>query len=109
MVHFTTYPLQTGASLFTFTHSPTTSPAIPNAQEPRWVYDKSEDEALTTPSGAEEAGVDWHVFVTEDWKAWEGKVWRLETTIQGLEGVSRGGKWGVAARWGEKIGILVKA
>lgn len=107
MVHLTSYPLQTGASLFTFTHSPSTSLAIPNGG-PGWTYDKSEDQALTTPGGAEEADVLWDVLVTEDWKVWEGKGWELAETIEGLEGIERGGKLGLRVRWGQKIGILVR-
>jgi hypothetical protein len=52
--------------------------------------------------------VDWDVLVTEDWKAWEGKGWKLSEIIEGLEGVRRGGKWGVKVKWGEKIGVLVR-
>ena len=108
MVHFTTYPLQTGASLFTFTHSPSSSLAIPPQQGLVWVYDKSEDRSLTTPGGAEEAGVNWDVLVTEDWKDWEGKGWKLAQTIEGLDGVERGGRFGVRVKWSEKIGLLLR-
>ena len=106
-IHLTSYPLQTGSSLFTFTHSAISSPALPNGGS-IWKYDRSEDQALTTPGGAEEAGVEWDVLVTEDWGVWEGKGWKLVQTIEGLEGVERGGKWGVRVRWGEKIGVLVR-
>jgi alpha-1,6-mannosyltransferase len=108
-IHFTTYPLQTGASLFTFLHSsPISSPAIPFHPGAVWEYDKSEDSALITPGGAEEASVDWDVLVTEDWKTWVGKGWKVAETIEGLEGFGRGGKWGVKVKWGEKIGVLVR-
>jgi alpha-1,6-mannosyltransferase len=108
-VHFTTYPLQTGSSLFTFLHSPpSASPAIPPPRSPEWIYDKTEDLALSTPGGAAEAGVEWDVLVTDDWAIWEGKGWKLASIIEGLEGIERGGKWGVRVRWGEKIGVLVK-
>jgi hypothetical protein len=46
--------------------------------------------------------------VTDDWAIWEGKGWKLASIIEGLEGIERGGKWGVRVRWGEKIGVLVK-
>jgi alpha-1,6-mannosyltransferase len=106
-VHLTSYPLQTGSSLFTFTHSAISSPALPNGG-PVWKYERSEDQALTTPGGAEEAGVDWDVLVTEDWKVWEGKGWKLVETIEGLEGVGRGGRFGLRVKWGERIGVLVR-
>jgi alpha-1,6-mannosyltransferase len=106
-IHLTSYPLQTGSSLFTFTHSAISSPALPIGGS-AWKYDRSEDQALTTPGGAEEAGVDWDVLVTEDWKVWEGKGWRLVETIEGLEGVERRGRFGLRVRWGEKIGVLVR-
>ena len=109
-IHFTTYPLQTGASLFTFIHSDplAISPAMPHPQTPGWIYDKAEDPNLFTPGGAEEAGVDWDVMVTDDWKGWEGKGWKLASTITGLDGVERGGQFGVKAKWGEKIGVLTR-
>lgn len=106
-IHLTSYPLQTGASLFTFTHLPSSSLAIPEGGL-EWKYDRSEDPALTTPGGAEEAGVDWDVLVTEDWKVWEGKGWKLAETVEGLESVERGGKFGLRVRWNKKLGFLVR-
>ena len=107
-IHLTSYPLQTGSSLFTFHHSPISSPALPSIEGPTWNYDRSEDQALTTPGGAEEAGVEWDVLVTEDWRVWEGKGWKLAETIEGLEGVERGGRFGLRVKWGERIGVLVR-
>jgi alpha-1,6-mannosyltransferase len=109
-IHFTTYPVQTGASLFTFTHSDPSaiSPAIPRPHSPAWIYDKAEDPSLSTPGGAAEAGVEWDVLVTEDWKAWEGKGFKLASTIRGQQGVERGGQFGIRVKWGEKIGILTR-
>lgn len=75
---------------------------------PAWMYDKTEDETLVTPGGAEEAGVDWDVLVTEDWRAWEGKGWRLEQVIPGLEGIGRGRKGPVEVKTGEKLGVLTR-
>ena len=113
-IHCSTYPLQTGATLFTFIHSsPAPSSllqAIPPPLEPTWVYSKSEDPDLATPGGAWDAGVDY--LVTEAWAAYEawrgdgGERWKLEQVVDGLEGVRRGGKWGIEVAWGRKIGIL---
>ena len=52
--------------------------------------------------------MDWDVLVTEDWKVWEGKGWKLVETIEGLEGVERGGKFGLRVKWGERVGVLVR-
>lgn len=109
IIHFTTYPLQTGASLFTFLHADTVSSshALPSQQQPVWTYDKSEDPALNTPGGVEEAGVKWGVLVTDDWGLWEGKGWEVVETIAGLAGVERRGKWCIGVKWEEKIAILI--
>jgi hypothetical protein len=82
---------------------------MPPPQSPEWIYDKIEDLALTTPNGAAEAGVDWDVLVTEDWKIWEGKGWEVASNIDGLDGVERGGKFGARIKWGPKAAILVRA
>ncbi|RSH92921.1 dolichyl-P-Man:Man(7)GlcNAc(2)-PP-dolichol alpha-1,6-mannosyltransferase [Saitozyma podzolica] len=82
-VHFHSYPLQTGASLFTFLHSTTPTShwprqAIPNPLEPTWRYFKSEDPGLKTPGGAYDAG---------------------------FEGAKRG-KWGMEVVWGSRAAVL---
>jgi hypothetical protein len=81
---------------------------MPAHLSPVWTYDKSEDQALVTPGGAEEAGVEWDVLVTEDWKAWEGKGWKTARVIEGLEGIGRVGKMRLKVRWAEKIGVMVR-
>jgi hypothetical protein len=81
---------------------------MPHPQTPGWIYDKAEDPNLSTPSSEEEAGVKWDVLVTEDWKLWEGKDWKLASTITGLDGVGRGGQFMLRAKWGEKIGVLTR-
>lgn len=116
-IHFTNYPLQTGASLFTFLHlspPPSTScPAIPPPVEPLWEYSKSEASSLGTPAGAWEAGADY--LVTDDWEAYEryeGEIregWEVVGSVNALGGVGRGGRrgrWGVEIRWARKIAIL---
>lgn len=110
-IHFTTYPLQTGASLFTFLHQEQyrSIPLMPKTQEPKWVYDKSEDPSLITPEGAKEAGVEWDILVTDDSAAWDGRGWKLERSVPGLKGLQRGGKYGVKVEWENKIGILSRS
>ena len=106
-IHFTSYPLQTGASLFTFIHDsrPVWSPALPPSEGPTWVYDKSEDPALVTPQGAKEAGVEWDLLVTDKWEEWDGRGWTVVRKIEGLAGIERRGKL-LGPRWEDKIGIL---
>lgn len=108
-IHFTSYPLQTGASLFTFIHDSrwAWSPALPSPEGPVWVYDKNEDTSLVTPEGVREAGVEWDVLVTEDWTTWEGRGWKVVRRIEGLAGLERRGKFGLGVKWEDKIGILV--
>ena len=117
-MHFSSSPLQTGASLFTFAHSsdPVPSsriPCFPRSTLPTWTYLKSEDPALVTPEGAWAEGVDY--VVTDDWAAYEGwkgvngdqgKGWEVVGEVEGLVGFSRGGKWGAEIRWGRRIGIV---
>lgn len=114
MIHFTPYPLQTGATLFAFLHSgppvSTVYPALPPPLEPVWKYSKSEDPALSTPEGAWISEVDYVVTddwgLYESWKGDEGEGWQVIGSVDGLNGVGRGGKWGVEVRWGRKVAIL---
>jgi alpha-1,6-mannosyltransferase len=115
-VHFHSYPLQTGASLFTFLHSPTPTAhwprqAIPNPLEPTWRYFKSEDPGLKTPGGAYDAGFEY--VVTDDVDAFTkgpeggfGHLWEIVRSLDGLEGVRRGGKWGLEVVWGSRAAVL---
>jgi len=113
-VHFSSYPLQTGATLFTFLHSesppnPSRS-AIPPPLKPIWQYDKSEDPIFATPEGAWWQSADY--LVTEDWERYEGWVgkererWQVVGRLDGLGSIRRGGKWGFEVGWERKIGIL---
>ncbi|WVF70624.1 hypothetical protein IAT40_005416 [Kwoniella sp. CBS 6097] len=166
-IHFPSYPLQTGATLFTFIHerprrpvqtgssrtttidttidrasiySPYTYPAFPPPREPRWIYLKSESEEYSTPAGLWKSDVDY--VVTGDWTGFgipdsnrdsdsdssndiearaaaatggqavggtsaKGK-WELLGEVHGLDGVGRGGKYGVEIRWARKLAILGK-
>jgi alpha-1,6-mannosyltransferase len=87
-IHFSPYPLSTGASLFTFIHAPISSAsssqtstdisqydnATVSAESsfgmtlytplngPIWEYSKDEDPALLTPRGAADAGMDYVVL-----------------------------------------------
>lgn len=117
MIHYTNYPLQTGATLFTLLHSPSLTssssyPALPPPIEPVWTYSKSEDPDLATREGAW-TEVDY--VVTEDWKGYEswtgdgGEKWRVVGGVEGLEGVRRGGRWGIKVRWGRKVAVLGRA
>ncbi|OCF33338.1 hypothetical protein I316_05080 [Kwoniella heveanensis BCC8398] len=138
-IHFPSYPLQTGATLFTFLHerprqgltspvtatsgastisSPWAYPAFPPPLEPRWIYSKSESEEYSTPNGLWNSDVDY--VVTGNWaeygiiegddeasgSAADRRRWRLVGEVHGLDGVSRGGKYGVEIRWARKLAIL---
>ncbi|KAK4686684.1 hypothetical protein P7C73_g3445, partial [Tremellales sp. Uapishka_1] len=107
-IHHHSYPLQTGASLFTFVHSspsPTTShswSAIPSPAEPEWFYIKDEDPALLSSTGAWNAGFDYVVTDVDGWEKDE-TGWMIAAEIEGLQGVRRGGKWGLEVAWGRKL------
>ncbi|WVR05888.1 hypothetical protein IAU60_002914 [Kwoniella sp. DSM 27419] len=110
-VHFPSYPLQTGATLFTFLHqaspldaSAWPNPALPAHQTPAWIYSKSEAEEYATPATLRETQVDY--VVTEDWQSYVEGGWDVIDEITGLDGVGRDGKYGVTVKWGRKLGIL---
>ena len=52
--------------------------------------------------------MEWDVLVTNNWRVWEDKGWKLAETIEGLEGVQSGGKIGVRVKLGERIEVLVR-
>lgn len=127
VIHFSSYPLQTGASLFTFLHDTSFSsfssfssiPAngtIPSESAIReshindiWTYSKSEDPTLLTPSGAASEDIDYVVLEsgTEgEWLQSEGGRWEVVREIEGLKGVRRGGKFGVRVEWDKRVVIL---
>ncbi|WWC66278.1 uncharacterized protein I206_100179 [Kwoniella pini CBS 10737] len=115
-IHFPSYPLQTGSTLFTFIHEniPFASyqgpyGLFPKQKRPIWIYSKSEDEEFSTSDGLWNNDIDY--VVTGDWNNFldsegEAKKWEIVSEINGLEGVSRGGKYGVNVRWGRKLVIL---
>ncbi|ODO07261.1 hypothetical protein L198_00840 [Cryptococcus wingfieldii CBS 7118] len=110
-IWFPSYPLQTGATLFTFTHDHAAGqglafwPALPAAEEPRWVYDKSEGVNLSNSEWMD--GVDF--VVTGDWAGLTEDGWEMVAEVGGLEGVGKApGQYKVEARWGRKLAILKK-
>jgi alpha-1,6-mannosyltransferase len=108
-IHFPSYPLQTGASLFTFTHerySPTLG--FPRQQEPNWVYSKDEDPALLLPEGAAGAAIDY--VVTPDWENFAASgLWKEVASIDAYAGIRRGGKYFVEAVSDKKLAVLRRA
>ncbi|KAK8865936.1 hypothetical protein IAR55_001085 [Kwoniella newhampshirensis] len=118
-IHFPSYPLQTGSTLFTFLHQQlnTTShlgpfSPFPEQRQPYWIYSKSEDEIMSTPQGIWASGVDY--VVTEDWEAFLGSdatesargSWEQVGEVKGLDGVGRGGRFGLEVRRGSKLAVL---
>lgn len=120
-IHFSPYPLSTGASLFTFLHS---SPSLSSTDNttwttvlhtppgPAWVYSKSEDPALITPQGASQAGMDYVVLGAEELPAggWLGDAgkeygWEVRRRIEGYDGLKRKG-WRVGVGMGDKVVVL---
>ncbi|WWD17880.1 hypothetical protein CI109_102324 [Kwoniella shandongensis] len=109
-IHFPSYPLQTGSTLFTFLHQSLNAtthlgpfPPFPEQNQPHWTYSKSEDESMSTSEGIWASGVDF--VVTEDWTAF-GEQWEEVGEVKGLDGVGRGGKFGVEVRWDKKLAVL---
>lgn len=109
-VHYSSYPLQTGSSLFTFGHDHTFPLPSPERKDtPGWTYSKAEDPTLLTPSGAMEAGFDYVVLESGTERDWIGQgEWMVKKEIEGLKGVRRGGKWGVRVIWDRRVVILGK-
>jgi alpha-1,6-mannosyltransferase len=120
-VHFSSYPLQTGASLFSFLHDAsfpvgtntqrnTTMSASATTTQPTgiWTYSKAEDPTLATPNGARSASIDFVVLESGTEAGWVGDAagWSIITEIQGLKGVKRGGKYGVRVEWDSRVVIL---
>ena len=107
--HFTNFPLQSGASLFTFLHLPDSSPALPSPLQPEWKYSKSEDPLLQTPWGTWASKIDY--IVTDDrgfteWRKTDGEGWAEVGSVAGIAGWSRGGKYGIRLGWDKKIIVL---
>lgn len=110
-IHFQSYPLQTGSSLFTFLHHDLpSSPAFPPALPPAYKYSKDEDPSLRSPLGAWKAGLDYIVtpFWTEFIESRNGEtpMWRVITGIDGFSGVALGGKYGIQVKLDRKVALL---
>jgi alpha-1,6-mannosyltransferase len=109
VIHLHSYPLQTGASLFTFLRTDAVSPAFPAPVDIQWTYSKSEDPALQTPQGAWLGDVE--AVVTERWREFADaeidghRMWALIGACDGFDGVQIG-KEGLQVRSSRKIGLL---
>jgi alpha-1,6-mannosyltransferase len=105
-IHFPSYPLQTGASLFTFVHAKVPlGIVLPRQSLPAWEYVKDEDPALLTPAGAWDAGMDY--VVTPDWTRFvDSAKWTEVAAIDAYAGVRRGGKLGLYVAQDKKLAIL---
>lgn len=110
-IHFESYPLQTGASRFTLLHHGLPdSTAFPPSLPPTYIYSRGEDETLRDPRGAWDASLDY--VVTPFWEEFiasrnDGQpMWRVVTAIDGFNGVSLGGKYGVTVKLDRKVALL---
>ncbi|WVQ70934.1 hypothetical protein IAR50_000459 [Cryptococcus sp. DSM 104548] len=108
-IWFPSYPLQTGATLFTFTHDHAAGqglalwPALPAPVEPSWVYDKSENVDLSSMKW--KSGVD--LVVTGEYAELLEDGWETVAEVEGLEGVGRvPGQCKIEATWGKKLAIV---
>jgi len=105
-IHFQSYPLQTGASLFTFVHAELGGTlAFPRQAEPAWIYSKDEDPKLLDPQGAWEADIDY--VVTADWDKFVGsQKWKQVAAVEAFSGVRRGGKYFLYAGTDKKLAVV---
>ncbi|WVN85423.1 uncharacterized protein L203_100569 [Cryptococcus depauperatus CBS 7841] len=115
-IYFPSYPLQTGATLFTFLHdqmvngtmeSNLCSVAFPTPKEPRWVYDKREDNQMQSPEGVWLSGIDY--VVTEEYSKFLELEdnWEVVGAVDGLDKVGKlPGQFKVQATWGRKLAVL---
>lgn len=111
-IHFSSYPLQTGASLFTFLHSPSEGVSPPRLS-PTWTYSKDEDPRLLTPSGAGVAGLDYLVLNSQEARPFvesPGNEWDLVREIEGFVSVSfdRRDSWGVSLKREALVAVVGK-
>ncbi|ORY32271.1 Alg9-like mannosyltransferase family-domain-containing protein [Naematelia encephala] len=119
-IHFTSGPLQTGSTLFTFLHAspgPDNAwpyPAFPPPRTPEWTYSKSEAAEMQTLEGLWQSNVDY--IVTDDPSALieselPGRSWKLAAHV-GEVGETRldlpGIKKGRTLRWGSQLAILAR-
>ncbi|KIR67776.1 alpha-1,6-mannosyltransferase [Cryptococcus bacillisporus CA1873] len=114
-IYFPSYPLQTGATLFTFIHDHSVDgtghlgpwSAFPEAKEPRWIYNKSEDKMMEDPLSVWESGIDFVVTGDYDQFLALPNKWVEVASVEGLDSVGRKpGTYRVEAKWGRKLAVL---
>ncbi|KAE8539940.1 hypothetical protein D1P53_003878 [Cryptococcus gattii VGV] len=114
-IYFPSYPLQTGATLFTFIHDHSVDgnghlgpwSAFPEAKEPRWIYNKSEDKMMEDPLSIWEGGIDFVVTGDYDQFLALPNKWVEVASVEGLDSVGRKpGTYRVEAKWGRKLVVL---
>ncbi|RXK35039.1 hypothetical protein M231_07692 [Tremella mesenterica] len=94
-IHFSSYPLQTGASLFTFLHTSPHGGVFPSTSQPLWVYSKDETPSLLTAQGAWDAGIDYMVLGVKEGESMvnDHVGWEKVGSVRGFEGIKWTGKW----------------
>ena len=106
-IHYTSYPLQSGSSLFTFLHLPHRSLALPEVPDTTvWTYSKADDEGMQTPLGAAEAGMDYVVLDARSLRDWTDKSWQSVGTVSGFGGWRRKGKWGLEIVMEDQVAVV---
>ncbi|KGB77541.1 alpha-1,6-mannosyltransferase [Cryptococcus deuterogattii 99/473] len=114
-IYFPSYPLQTGATLFTFIHDHSVDgtghlgpwSAFPEAKEPRWIYNKSEDKMMEDPLSVWKSGIDFVVTGDCDQFLALPNKWVEVASVEGLDNVGRKpGTYRVEAKWGRKLVVL---
>ncbi|OWZ30790.1 alpha-1,6-mannosyltransferase [Cryptococcus neoformans AD2-60a] len=115
-IYFPSYPLQTGATLFTFVHAHSVDgtgrglgpwSAFPEAKEPRWIYNKSEDKMMENPISVWKSGIDFVVTGDCDQFLALPDKWVEVASVEGLDSIGRvPGTYRVQAKWGRKLTVL---
>ncbi|KAL0252632.1 hypothetical protein I308_102024 [Cryptococcus tetragattii IND107] len=114
-IYFPSYPLQTGATLFTFIHDHSVDgtghlgpwSTFPEVKEPRWIYNKSEDKMMEDPLSVWESGIDFVVTGDYDQFLALPNKWVQVASVEGLDSVGRKpGTYRVEAKWGRKLVVL---
>lgn len=115
-IYFPSYPLQTGATLFTFVHARSVDgtgrglgpwSAFPEAKEPRWIYNKSEDKMMENPISVWKNGIDFVVTGDYDQFLALPDKWVEVASVEGLDSIGRvPGTYRVQAKWGRKLAVL---
>lgn len=115
-IYFPSYPLQTGATLFTFVHAHSVDgtgrglgpwSAFPEAKEPKWIYNKSEDKMMENPISVWKSGIDFVVTGDHDQFLALPDKWVDVASVEGLDSIGRvPGTYRVQAKWGRKLTVL---